>query len=249
MLKVELHVHTADDPVDYIPHSTADAIDRAADLGYDALAVTLHERQLDLGPYRARAEARGLVLIPGVERTIDGAHVLLLNFRAGAEQVRTFDDLARLRAREPGLVIAPHPFFPAPSCLGRRLERHADLFDAVELNYFYTRWFDFNVPARRWAEAHGKPIVANTDVHSLVQLGPTYTLVDAPPNVDAICGAIRAGRVEARTEPISLAAAARHVVTLAGAFLRPRVPMPDEAGRVAPVPGFASRYATSSPRQ
>jgi len=31
-------------------------------------------------------------------------------------------------------VVAPHPFFPTSSCLGRDLERHADLFDAVERN-------------------------------------------------------------------------------------------------------------------
>ncbi|HXI27402.1 MAG TPA: hypothetical protein VNG89_03245, partial [Vicinamibacterales bacterium] len=68
MLKVELHAHTADDPVDAIPHSTNDLIDRAAALGYDAVAVTLHDRQLDLGPWVSYAADRGIVLIPGVER-------------------------------------------------------------------------------------------------------------------------------------------------------------------------------------
>ena len=56
MLKVELHAHTADDPIDRIPYSTLDLIDRAVALGYDALAITLHERQLDLArfaPYAA----------------------------------------------------------------------------------------------------------------------------------------------------------------------------------------------------
>ena len=68
MLKVELHSHTSDDPHDSIPHSATDLIDRAAALGYDALAITLHDRQLDLRRLRPYAEDRGLVLIPGIER-------------------------------------------------------------------------------------------------------------------------------------------------------------------------------------
>jgi predicted metal-dependent phosphoesterase TrpH len=220
MLKTELHIHTGDDPTDYIPFSTFDLIERAAGLKYQALAITLHERQLDLARYEAYARARGIVLIPGVERTIEGKHVLLLNFSEGADRISTFSELAALRTRSRGLVIAPHPFFPASVCLGTQLTRHAGLFDAVELNYFYTKLVDFNRPAVRWARAHGKPVVANTDVHRLEQLGPTYTLVDADPTADSICRAIRAGRVALQTEPISSMTAARHVVRLAEAFLR-----------------------------
>src|SRR5580704_4271540 len=130
MLKVELHTHTSDDPVDSIPHTTLELIDRAAVLGYDALAITLHDRQLDLRRLTPYAADRGLVLIPGVERTIEGRHVLLLNFQQGTDDVRTFGDLARLKSRQRALVIAPHPFFPASVCLRSDLERYADLFDA-----------------------------------------------------------------------------------------------------------------------
>jgi predicted metal-dependent phosphoesterase TrpH len=209
MLKVELHTHTADDPVDAIPHSTIDLIDRAAVLGYDALAITLHERQLDVRPFRAYAAERGVTLIPGVERTIEGSHVLLLNFSGDAGQVRTFADLAWLKSRERGLVVAPHPFFPHSTCLGRDLGRHADLFDAVERNAMYTRLVDFNRPAERWAARHAKPIVGNCDVHRLVQLGTTWSLVDAPPDPEAICDAIAAGRVQVESRPLTPLEAAR----------------------------------------
>jgi predicted metal-dependent phosphoesterase TrpH len=209
MLKVELHAHTADDPVDRIPHTTIQLIDRAAALGYDALAITLHEQQLDLRRFACAAAKRGIVLIPGVERTIGGRHVLLLNFTRAAEDVRTFADLARLRARERGLVVAPHPFFPVPSCLRDDLERHADLFDAVERNAMIVRGIDFNARAERWAARHGKPVVGNGDVHRLSQLGTTYSLVDAPPHVDAICEAIRAGQVRVESRPLGWIEAAR----------------------------------------
>ena len=214
MLKVELHTHTGDDPIDTIPHSTLDLIDRAAALGYHALAITLHEKQLDLRRFRAYAAERGIVLIPGVERTIEGSHVLLLNFSHGADELRTFEDLARLKARQRGLVIAPHPFFPHSSCLGRDLGRHADLFDAVERNAMYTRLVDFNRPAVRWAARHGKPVVGNCDVHRLLQLGSTYSLVDAAPDPDAICEAVAAGRVQVKSRPLTSVDAARIIAAM-----------------------------------
>ena len=207
VLKVELHAHTADDPLDAIPHTTVQLIDRAAEMQYDALAITLHDRQLDLGPYRAYAASRGITLIPGIERTIQGKHVLLLNFKRGAEDVRTFDDLVALKRREVGVVIAPHAFFPGGTCLRGLMDRHADLFDAVEYNAMFTASLNFNITARRWAAAHRKPMVGAGDVHRLRQLGTTYSLVDAARDPDAICAAIREGRVEVEATPISWASA------------------------------------------
>ena len=203
MLKVDLHTHTADDPIDRIPHSTTELIDHAATLGYDALAVTLHDRQLDIRRLIPYAAERGIVLIPGIERTIHGRHVLLVNFTRGAEDVRTFEDLGRLKRQQPGLVIAPHPFFPSSTALGRDLDRHAGLFDAVEWNAMYTAGMNFNRRAKRWAAQHGKPLVGNGDVHRLHQLGTTYSRVDAEADADAICAAIAAGRVQVESRPVS----------------------------------------------
>jgi len=215
LLKVELHAHTADDPVDDIPYSTRDLIDRAATLGFDALAVTLHDRQLDLRPLQSYAAERRIVLIPGIERTIAGKHVLLLNFERGTEDVRTFDDLRKLKARASGLVVAPHPFFPSTACLWGELDRQQQLFDAVERNAMFTRRIDFNLRAERWARAHGKPVVGNGDVHRLRQLGTTYSLVNADPDRDAICGAIVAGRVEVISEPLPWTSAATILASMA----------------------------------
>ena len=222
MLKIDLHTHTADDPLDRIPHSSRQLIDRAAELGYHALAITLHDRRLDPASLAPYARERGIVLIPGVERTIEGRHVLLLNFTRASDDVATFDDLARLRASERGLVIAPHPFFPAGSCLGRLLDRHASLFDAVERNAMFTRAVDFNVPAERWAADHGKPVVGNGDVHRLYQLGTCYSIVDAPPEPEAICEAVRNGRVTVHSQPLSMVRAAWTMADLAVAQLRSR---------------------------
>src|SRR5262249_46946127 len=163
---------------------------------------------------------RGITLIPGVERTIEGRHVLLLNFTRAIERVRSFDDLRQLRARECGLVVAPHPYFPGGSCLGRDLERHADLFDAVERNAMFVRGLDFNARAEAWARRHGRPLVGNCDVHRLAQLGSTYSLVDAAPDPGAICEAIRAGNVSVVSRPLTGLAAARIMSSMTYADLR-----------------------------
>jgi predicted metal-dependent phosphoesterase TrpH len=211
MIKVELHTHSADDPADLIPHTTAELIDRAASLGFGALAVTLHDRQLDLRPHEDYARERGIVLIRGIERTILGKHVLLLNFPPVAERMQSFEDVAALKRDHPeGLVIAPHPFFPSSTCLRSLMNRLTELFDAVEINYFYTPEVDFNRPAARWATRHGVPLVGNSDLHRLHQLGRTYSLVDATPDPDAICAGVRAGRVEVRSAPITLLEAANY---------------------------------------
>jgi len=222
MLKVDLHTHTADDPADLIPYQTDELIDRAADLGFDCLAITLHDRQLDPAAFRPYAAERGIVLIPGVERTIEGRHVLLLNYSHAAETIGSFEALAGLRKRERGLVIAPHPFFPACSALRGALARYAHLFDAVEWNGMFTRTMNFNAPAERWARRHGKPLVGNGDVHRLEQLGKTYSLVDADRDPAAICEAIAAGRVRVVATPHSTFTAARLMADLIASSLLPR---------------------------
>ena len=222
MLKVDLHIHTADDPSDRVPYSTCDLIDRAAELGFDALAVTLHDRQLDPAPWRSYAEARGIILIPGIERTIEGRHVLLLNFSRAAESIDSFNQLARLKRREQGAVIAPHPFFPAGSALRGWMNRYAGLFDAVEYNAMFTSLVNFNLLGERWARRNGKPMVGNGDVHRLEQLGTTYTLVEAAPDADAICAAIIAGRVEIVARPLSPFTAGRIMADLLADTVLPR---------------------------
>jgi predicted metal-dependent phosphoesterase TrpH len=205
MLKVELHCHTDIDQSDRIFYSTRALVDRAAELGFRAIAVTPHDAYFDPAADLGYASDRGITLIAGIERTVHGKHVLLLNFPRQCERVRTFNDIAGLKAAHPqGLVVAPHAFYPNPSALRRTLmDRHADLVDAVEVSAMYTRFIDFNLEAITWSRARGKPLVGNSDLHVLDGLGTTYSVVHAEPTADAICDAIRLGRVEVRTTPLS----------------------------------------------
>lgn len=243
MLKAELHTHTSADPADAIPYDAFRLIDRAADWGYRVLAITLHDKQFDIQEAAGHARDRGVVLIRGIERTISGKHVLLLNFPDAAERVASFDDVRALKVRWPnGLVIAPHPFFPLPSCLGDELDRHADLWDAVEVNAFYTRSIDFNSRAIAWAEAHGLPLVGNGDVHRLEQLGTTFSIVDAEPHSDAVVEAIRERRVQVETTPIPAARALSILASMTIADIRST--LTDLAGY-----GRRTRFANSTASQ
>jgi predicted metal-dependent phosphoesterase TrpH len=224
VLKVELHAHTALDPVDYIAHTTRQLIDRAAALEYGALAITLHNRYYDPAPDAEYARGRGLVLLRGIERTIAGRHILLVNFGPDCADVASFDDLRRLKAQQPsGLVVAPHAFYPTPTAIGADADACVDIIDAVEVNSMFLSWLDFNRQAIAWARRHGKPIVGNTDLHLLDQLGTTYTLVDADPEPDAICAAIRAGRVELRSMPLPPLRAAWIMARMVGGGIAGRV--------------------------
>jgi predicted metal-dependent phosphoesterase TrpH len=205
MLKVDLHAHTVHDRADRIRHGTRDLVEHAISLGYHALALTLHDIQRDNTADAAWARERGFVLISGIERTIEGVHVLLINFPADlALAVRRFADVPALKAAWPhGLVVVPHAFYPVGSAMRDRLDQHASWVDAIEVNSLYTRQLDFNRRAVTWANAHGKPLVGNTDLHHLQQMGTTFSLVDAAPDANAICDAIRSGCVEVRTTPVS----------------------------------------------
>jgi predicted metal-dependent phosphoesterase TrpH len=201
VLKADLHLHTSEDPADVIVHDSYTLIDRAVELGFGVIAITLHDRQLADGRVFDYARERGVTVLRGVERTIERRHVLLLNFAHGTDDVRTFADLKRLKSRSNGLVVAPHPFFPDTSCLRSKMDVHADLFDAVEWSYFWTRGLNFNAKAARWASAHGKPLIGNSDLHDLRQLGRTFSFIWSEPHPDAVCAAIRDGRVSLQTLP------------------------------------------------
>src|SRR5262245_16434831 len=103
LLKVELHAHTDEDPSNDLDHTSRQLIDHAASLGYGALAGTLHDRYFDPSPHVSYARDRGIVLMSGIERTVERRHVLLINFPAECATIRSFAELTRLKSTTQGL--------------------------------------------------------------------------------------------------------------------------------------------------
>jgi predicted metal-dependent phosphoesterase TrpH len=208
-LKVDFHTHSADDPQDYINFSSTALIDRAHRLGFDALAITNHDIVTFSPELERYAAERGVLLIPGVELTLSHKHVLLINpDPAGCPALRTLEDLAKME-KQGRLVVAPHPFYPGFKCLKSDLVTHISSFDAVEFSFFYSRTINCNEKAVSVARAHNKPLVGSSDCHNIWQMGLTSTLVEAEKNIPAIITAVKEGKVEIRTTPLSLLAMLR----------------------------------------
>jgi predicted metal-dependent phosphoesterase TrpH len=208
MIKVDMHMHSGEDPKDGLRYPATALIDRAVELGYDAIAITLHGQVMADERVFEYAQQKGLLLIRAVEWNIEGGDVLLYNItQREAQKLVTFDVL-RAYKRDRGedfLVIAPHPFYPAGHSLQGNLEPNIDLFDAIEYAQIHLPWFDkFNQQAVRVAQKHHKPIIANSDSHGLWMFGRHYTLVDAEPTMLAIFDAIRAGRLQPHSPPVTL---------------------------------------------
>lgn len=225
-LKAEMHAHCHLDPADYrlCAYSAEELIQEAAGLGYRILAITCHNLDIwteDLAGYAAR---QGITLIPGMETTTEGRrHILLYNFRTGAENLDTLKKIRALSSPDT-LVVAPHPYFPSTKCLGRCLDCNIEVFDAIEVSGFHAPGLDFNRRARRIAANHAKPLVGNSDVHQLWQLGRTFTWIYAEPRMDSILNAIKQGRVRVVSKPLSYAQVARWWATALGRIVFPSRP-------------------------
>jgi len=208
-LKVDFHTHTCDDPKDYIDFSAEQLIDRTAERGLDALAITNHNVITFSRELEDYAAGRGVLLIPGVELTLSNKHVIVLNpdIRK-AEGFRSLGDLAAVR-NAGGLIIAPHPFYPGSRCLRSKLEAYIDFFDAVEFSFFYSGFINPNKKAVRIAGATGKPLVGSSDCHNIWQVGFTYSLVQAEKTIPSLLQAVKEGRVEVATTPLSVWAMGR----------------------------------------
>jgi predicted metal-dependent phosphoesterase TrpH len=228
-IKVDLHIHTLDDPKDAIDYSAHQLLDRARALGFRVLAITLHDAVFDRQEVFDDAAAMGILLIPAAEVRLCGADVIILNV-TGQEiaELNNFDDLRRLRARRGDSIftIAPHPFYVFGSSIGSRLIAEIDCFDAIELCHFHKGLFNPNHRAARVASRFGKPLIATSDAHRLHAFGRHYTSIPDPPEltVENVLTSLRTGPLNLTSPPCSFAdlASAVYFVLLAHPFRRLR---------------------------
>ncbi len=100
-IKLDLHIHTLDDPKDVIDYSAHQLLERAKQLGFGVLAITLHDAVFDRAEVFADAAAMGILLIPATEVRLQGADAILLNATAAeVAGLKNFENLRQLRARE-----------------------------------------------------------------------------------------------------------------------------------------------------
>ncbi|PYJ06368.1 MAG: hypothetical protein DME39_01910 [Verrucomicrobia bacterium] len=209
-VKIDLHIHTLDDPKDAVDYSAHQLLERAESLGFGVLAITLHDAVFDRKEVFADAATMGILLIPAAEMRLCGADVIVLNVSSEEiAQLRNFDDLRRLRAQRGNSIftIAPHPFYVLGGSIGARLFTEIDCFDAIELCHFHIGLFNPNRQAKRVASQFGKPLIATSDAHRLHAFGQHYTSIPMPPalTVENVFAALRNGPLRLTSPPCSFA--------------------------------------------
>ena len=199
-LKADLHLHTAEDPLDRVRYTAKELISKAADEGFDVISITNHHRMTFNQDLFSHAQGMGILLIPGIEMTIQRRHVLVLN-PPPYKMCADFFSLSKLR-RPDTLIIAPHPYFPGTYSLNGYLLKHLNLFDALEYCHFYSQMINFNQRAVEVSQSFGFPLIGNSDAHFLSQLGATYSLIYAEKNLAAVFAAIRQNKVKVVSRPL-----------------------------------------------
>jgi len=208
-IKLDLHIHTLDDPKDKLDYSARELLARARRLGFRVLAITLHDAVFDHAEIFAAAEGMGILLISAAEMRIEGADIILLNVRSEEVRgLRSFHDVRALRAKrgQSLFTIAPHPFYFLGGSIGKRLVDEIDCFDAIELCHFHKGVFNPNRKALRVAERFGKPLIATSDAHRLDAFGQHYTSIPRPEQLspDSVFAQLRQGRLRLTSPAASL---------------------------------------------
>jgi predicted metal-dependent phosphoesterase TrpH len=204
--KAQLHTHTKSDPDDVIYHDEVALIDRAAHYNFDVLAITCHNKLVFNDDLHNYADSKNILLIPGIERTIFGRHVLILNAHKESEQIKSFDELETYKKDHPEcLLVAPHPFHPMPYALKELFKKAEHLFDAIEWSCFHTKRFKFNEKAVKKAVELNLPLLATGDNHVLKFLNYTYSYIfAAQKSISHIIDAIKKGNIQIQTQPMSM---------------------------------------------
>jgi predicted metal-dependent phosphoesterase TrpH len=200
-IKIDLHIHTLDDPKDAVDYSAHQLLERARALGFRVLAITLHDAVFDRHEVFADAATMGILLISAAEMRLHGADVIVLNVSAEEmAQLKSFDDLRQLRTRRGSSIftIAPHPFYMLGGSIGSRLLREIDCFDAIEFCHFHMGLFNPNRRAKAIASRFGKPLIATSDAHRLHAFGRHYTSIPMPSalTVENVFAALRSGPLQ-----------------------------------------------------
>lgn len=175
---INLHLHTNDEIRDHVSYSFIEALDKSLSLGIKITALTCHDKFIDSEKYKEEARKRGMLFIPGIEKTIEKAHVVVLNCDQNIESVNTLDELREYKKYNPNIfILAAHPYFPSFG-LKNKLLKNGDIFDAVELTWFYTKLFNPNKKAKVAAEKLNLPFIATSDAHILSYIEKGYAIID-----------------------------------------------------------------------
>jgi len=183
-LKIDLHVHTcySYDAVttlkEVIVYSKKRGLDGVAITDHDTLAGALKLRNSDL------------IVIPGIEITTLHGHLLALNVTTPIPPKLDINETIQRIHEAGGIAVAAHPtlfYKSAPS-------QQTAFYDAIEVMNSSSVPFQLSTRLnRKFATRLNLPQTAGSDSHYAPEIGATYTVIEADPDVDEIVQAIKKG--------------------------------------------------------
>ncbi|MBW2999186.1 PHP domain-containing protein [Candidatus Woesearchaeota archaeon] len=201
MLKADLHSHSGNDPEHKLSYSHRELISFVSKLDFEIWSITNHDQIVYNKSLIDYAKRKGILLVPGVELTIEKKDVLIYNItRALMKKIKTFVDLEKYKD-ENIVVVAPHPFFPGRRTLGRKLVKNIKLFDGIEYSHFYLSQINFNRKAVSVAKKYDLPLIGTSDAHHLWQIDHTYSLIDCEKNIGSLIDALLGKKIKLVTKP------------------------------------------------
>jgi len=195
-LKIDLHVHTC-----YSYDATTTPNELAAyarKRGLDGVAITDHDTLK--GAIQIARRLDSLLVIPGMEVSARGGHVLALNPATPIPKGLSLKETVQRIHEAGGIAIVAHPT-SLPKVFPTRL-RDAHL-DAVEV--INSRSIPFHLLThlnRMIAVKFHLPQTGGSDAHHPWEVGLAYTLVEAEPKVGEVLQAIKRGDVRPFGRPI-----------------------------------------------
>lgn len=143
------------------------------------------------GKERAKELDLPLLVLPGLEVSTTGGHLIILGATENIPPELTPQETIRIARQMGAVVIAAHPF--KIWSIG-----NVDGLDVDAIETFNSRCiFGENTKARKMAKSLGKPEVGGSDSHLLATVGLGFTEIDAEPDEEAVLRAIRKGKTRA----------------------------------------------------
>jgi hypothetical protein len=185
-LKIDLHVHT-----NYSYDSVIkpeEVVFYAKKRGLDGIAITDHDK---IECALKMAKKTDFLIIPGIEISSLGGHVLALNIQELIPQGLSVDETVDRIHTLGGIAVACHPTSLFKGSLGESI---SSKFDAVEVINASAFPFQYSVRhSQKIASRLGIAKVGGSDAHYGPEIGCAYTIVNAESEVEEIVKSITNG--------------------------------------------------------
>jgi predicted metal-dependent phosphoesterase TrpH len=193
-LKIDLHVHTcySHDAVTTLK----EVVTYSKKRGLDGVAITDHDTLLGALKLLQKNE---ILVIPGIEITALGGHVIALNITKLIPPKLDLSETVWRIHEAGGIAVAAHPVSIYKSTFSQQITS----YDAIEVINSAAVPFSLSTYlSRKLATRLNLPQTAGSDSHYAPEIGAAYTIIEADPDIDEIIQAIKRGSTLPLGKPI-----------------------------------------------